>query len=71
MNKGSNSLKNGQILPIDNPIPLFPDSNMYVNLKKVLEQILKLSIGNDADGHMDGRTDRHRRVLKELHRQIG
>ena len=29
MNKDSNSVKNGRILPINNPIVLVSDNNMY------------------------------------------
>ena len=59
--------KNGQILPITNPIPLIPDNNMYANLKKIHEQILNLSIVNSADG----RTDRRRGRQTEGHTPEG
>ena len=64
MNKGSTSVKNGRILPINNPIPLIPDDNMYAKFeeKNTRKQILKLSIGNGADGHTYVRTDGHRKV---------
>ena len=56
MNKHSNSVKNGQIMPINNPIPLIPDTICMQNLKTIREQILELSIGNGADVRMYGRT---------------
>ena len=30
-----NSVKNGRILPINNPIPLIPDTNMYAKLEEI------------------------------------
>ena len=33
--KGSNSVKNGRILPINNPIPLIADNNMYAKFEKI------------------------------------
>ena len=32
--KGSNSIENGRILPINNPIPLIPNNNMYAKFEK-------------------------------------
>ena len=34
--KGSNSIQNGRILPINNPIPLNPNNNMYAKFEKIL-----------------------------------
>ena len=34
--KGSNSIENGRILPINNPIPLIPNNNMYGKFEKIL-----------------------------------
>ena len=66
MNKGSNS----KILPINGPISLIPDNNMYANFEKIREQILKLSIGNGADGGTDGRTDGHMDGRMDIGRYI-
>ena len=35
MKKGSNSVKNGRILPINNPIPLIANNNMYAKFEKI------------------------------------
>ena len=32
--KGTNSVKNGQSLPINNPTPLIPDNNIYAKFEK-------------------------------------
>ena len=34
--KSSNSIENGRILPINNPIPLIPNNNMYAKFEKIL-----------------------------------
>ena len=66
MNKGSNSVKNGRILPINNPIPLIPDSNVYAKFEKksvnkyssYRSEMVRAAGRTDVqtDGHTDGRT---------------
>ena len=34
--KVSNSIENGRILPINNPIPLIPNNNMYAKFENIL-----------------------------------
>ena len=34
--KGSNSIENGWILPINNPIPLISNNNMYAKFENIL-----------------------------------
>ena len=57
--KGSNSVKNGRILPINNPIPLIADNNMYAKFEK--NSVNKYSSYRSemvsTDGRTDGRTD--------------
>ena len=55
MNKGSNSVKNGQILPINNPIRLIPDNNMYAKFEK--NSMNKYSSYRPEMGQTDPQTD--------------
>ena len=56
MKKGSNSVKNGRILPINNPIPLIADNNMYAKFEKI-PWINTQVIDRKWWARMDGRTD--------------
>ena len=58
--KGSNSVKNGRILPINNPIPLIADNNMYAKFEKnpwINTQVIDRKWWARTDRRMDGRTD--------------
>ena len=60
MKKGSNSVKNGRILPINNPIPLIADNNMYAKFEKIPwinTQVIDRKWWAWTDGRTDGRTD--------------
>ena len=58
MNKGSNSVKNGRILPINSPISLIPDNNMYAKFEKLRNKYSSYrSEMVRTDGHTDGWTD--------------
>ena len=66
MNKGSNSVENGRILPINNPIPLIPDNTMYAKFEEIPGK-LKLLIGNGEHRL----TDRHPKVYhKTCHYRV-
>ena len=71
MNKGSNSVKNGRILHINNPIPLIPDNNMYAKFeeKKFMNKYSsywpeKLR----TDGRTGGGTDTERYIIHVISR---
>ena len=57
-NQGSYSVKDWWISPINNPIPLIPDNNIYATIKEIPWKILKLSTENSENLGIDGRTDR-------------
>ena len=54
--KGSNSVKNGRILPINNPIPLIADNNMYAKFEKspwINTQVIDRKWWAQTDGRTD------------------
>ena len=80
MNKGINSVKNGRILPINNPISLISDNNVYAKFEKksvnkyssYRSEMVRADGRTDVqtDGHTDGRTDTGRYIIIPRHESV-